>query len=261
MPAHAQSEQQQLVNNAEKTLSNFLRDPQMTWLQKNIGRAKGVLIAPEVVKAGFIFGGSGGRGVLVGARPADRQVARPGVLHAGHGERRLPGRHPASENITLVMTDKGLNTLLAPSVKLGGDASVAAGPVGAGAPSDVTTDFVAFARAKGVYGGLNLDGTVITANNDWNNAYYGKSVLPPDILVRGTRQQQGRRQAARLRREGRRHEVIAAREGTTANGARGPRFILRPALPRRSIHALEIHQPLAAHRRDARSVPPGIMTG
>ncbi len=83
------------------------------------------------------------------------------------------------------MTEKGLNTLLAPSVKLGGDASVAAGPVGAGAAGDVTTDFVAFARAKGVYGGLNLDGTVITANNDWNKAYYGKSVLAPDILVRG----------------------------------------------------------------------------
>ena len=67
MPAYAQSEQQQLVNNAEKTLSNFLRDPQMTWLQRNIGRAYGVLIAPEVVKAGFIFGGSGGRGVLSAA--------------------------------------------------------------------------------------------------------------------------------------------------------------------------------------------------
>jgi len=90
-----------------------------------------------------------------------------------------------------VMTEKGLNTLLAPSVKLGGDASVAAGPVGAGAASDVTTDFVAFARSKGVYGGVNLDGTVITANGDWNNAYYGKTVLPPDILVRGAATNKG----------------------------------------------------------------------
>jgi lipid-binding SYLF domain-containing protein len=45
---------------------------------------------------------------------------------------------------------------------------------------------VSFARSKGVYGGLNLDGTVVSVNNDWNNAYYGKSVLPPDILVRGS---------------------------------------------------------------------------
>src|SRR4030095_8877298 len=64
-PAHAQSEQQKLVTDATKTLSNFLRDPDMTWLQNNIGRAKGVLIAPEIVKAGFVFGGSGGRAVLI----------------------------------------------------------------------------------------------------------------------------------------------------------------------------------------------------
>jgi SH3 domain-containing YSC84-like protein 1 len=183
--AIAQSEQQQLVNSAETTLSNFLRDPQMTWLQKNISRAKGVLIAPEVVKAGFIFGGSGGRGVLLGRGP-DGKWHGPVFYTLATASVGFQAGIQASENITLVMTEKGLNTLLAPSVKLGADASVAAGPVGAGAAGDVTTDFVAFARAKGVYGGLNLDGTVITANNDWNKDYYGKSVLPPDVLVRGS---------------------------------------------------------------------------
>ena len=73
-----------------------------------------------------------------------------------------------SEDVTLVMTDKGFNSLLATSVKLGGDASVAAGPVGAGAKSDVVADLISFSRAKGVYGGLNLDGTVVTAADDWN---------------------------------------------------------------------------------------------
>src|SRR5262245_18299098 len=64
-PAHAQSAQQTLVNKSEATLSRFLRDPDMSWLQQNIGRAKGVLIAPEVGRAAFIFGGSGGRAVLI----------------------------------------------------------------------------------------------------------------------------------------------------------------------------------------------------
>jgi lipid-binding SYLF domain-containing protein len=183
--AQAQSDQQKLVNEAEKTLSNFLRDPQMTWLQKNIGRARGVLIAPEVVKAGFIIGGSGGRGVLLGRDAASGKWRGPVFYTLATASVGFQAGIAASENVTLVMTEKGLNTLLATSVKLGGDASVAAGPVGAGAASDVTTDFVAFARSKGVYGGLNLDGTVITANGDWNNAYYGKSVLAPDVLVRG----------------------------------------------------------------------------
>ena len=57
--------------------------------------------------------------------------------------------------------------------------------MGAGANSDVTTDFVAFSRSKGIYGGLNLEGSVIGVANDWNRGYYGADVLPPDILITG----------------------------------------------------------------------------
>jgi lipid-binding SYLF domain-containing protein len=183
-PAHAQSEQQKLVGEAQTALSNFLRDPDMTWLQQNIGKARGVLIAPEVVKAGFIFGGSGGRAVLLAKEggqwwgPAFYTMATASVgFQAGVA---------VSETVTLVMSEKGMNALMAPSVRLGGDASVAAGPVGAGAKSDLVADFVAFSRSKGVYGGLNLDGTVVAISDEWNQTYYGKKVLPPDILIRHT---------------------------------------------------------------------------
>ena len=182
----AQQEQQALVDKAQKTLDNFLRDPDMTWLQKNIGRAKGVLIAPEIVKAGFIIGGSGGRGVLLARDSGSGQWRGPVFYTLATASVGFQAGVAASEVVTLAMTEKGLNRLLAPSFKLGGDASVAAGPVGAGAAGDITADFVSFARSKGVYGGLNLDGTVVTANNDWNNAYYGKTVLAPDIVVRGS---------------------------------------------------------------------------
>jgi lipid-binding SYLF domain-containing protein len=75
---------------------------------------------------------------------------------------------------------------MASTLKFGGDASIAAGPVGAGAKSTVTADLVSFTRSKGIYGGLNLDGTVVHANGGWNDAYYGaKNVLPPDIVIRG----------------------------------------------------------------------------
>ena len=79
--AHAQTEQAQLVTRAQATLSNFLRDPQMTWLQQNIGRAKAVLIAPEVVKAGFIFGGSGGRAPSNSAKPLPLSSTRRPSLY------------------------------------------------------------------------------------------------------------------------------------------------------------------------------------
>lgn len=186
--AHAQTEQQKLVDRAQATLDNFIRDPQMTWLQKHLSQAKAVLIAPEVVKAGFIFGGSGGRAVLLARDPQSGKWRGPVFYTMATASVGFQAGVAASENVTMVMTEKGVNSLLATSVKLGGDASIAAGPVGAGAAGDVTTDFVAFARSKGVYGGVNLDGTVVTANDDWNKAYYGKAVLAPDVIVRGAAQ-------------------------------------------------------------------------
>ena len=190
-PALAQSEQQKLVDSADATLQNFLRDPDMKWLQQNIGRAKGVLIAPQIVKAGFIFGGSGGRAVLVAKDPASGRWNGPAFYALATASVGFQAGVEVSEAITLVMTDKGMNSVLAPSFKIGGDASVAAGPVGAGAKSDIVADLVAFSRAKGVYGGLNLDGTVVNTSDDWNQAYYGQKVTSTDILVRATTKQQG----------------------------------------------------------------------
>jgi len=187
------AEPDKLVSDAQVTLSNFVRDPDQTWIQNNIDRAKAILIAPQIVKAGFIFGGSGGRAVL---------VAREGV--GPHPAIAVPWTGPAfydlatasvgfqagvevSEVIIVVMTEKGLNSLLSTSFKIGGDASIAAGPVGAGATSTVTADLISFSRAKGVYGGVNLDGTVVYSNVKWNDAYYGgNNILPPDIIIRRT---------------------------------------------------------------------------
>ncbi len=157
--AWAQSEQQELVNSAETTFSNFVRDPDMTWFQRHVGSAKAVLIAPQVVKAGWILGGSGGRAIL---------FARNDQTGRWEG--------PAFYN--LATASVGFQAGIA--------VSETAGPVGAGANADVTTDFVAFARSKGVYGGLNLDGTVIHVADNWNRAYYGRDIQPPDILVRAS---------------------------------------------------------------------------
>jgi lipid-binding SYLF domain-containing protein len=182
--AVAQTDQQKLVNAAETSFSNFLRDPDMTWFQQNLSRAKGVLIAPEVVKAGFIFGGSGGRAVLIARDPKTGKWAGPAFYALATASVGFQAGIAVSETITLVMSDKGMNSLLSPSFKMGGDASVAAGPVGAGAKSDIVADLIAFSRSKGVSGGLNLDGTVVNTSDDWNQAFYGKKVTSTDILVR-----------------------------------------------------------------------------
>lgn len=184
-PAAAQNTNpDKLVTDAQATLNNFMRDPDQTWIHDNIGRAKALLIVPQIVKAGFIFGGSGGQGVLV-ARNA-KTWAGPAFYDLATASVGFQAGLEVSEAIIVVMTDKGLNSLMATTFKIGGDASIAAGPVGAGAKSTVTADLVSFTRSKGVYGGLNLDGTVVHANTDSNGKYYGAKdkVLPPDILIR-----------------------------------------------------------------------------
>jgi lipid-binding SYLF domain-containing protein len=178
-------EPQRLVTDAQETFDHFLRDPDQTWVQDNLGRAKAVLIAPRIVKAGFIFGGSGGRAVLV-ARDGRTWVG-PAFYDLATASVGFQAGLEVSEALILVMTDKGLNSLMSSSFKIGGDASIAAGPVGAGAKSTVTADLISFTRAKGVYGGVNLDGTVVHANGGWNDAYYGgNNILPPDIIIRRT---------------------------------------------------------------------------
>jgi lipid-binding SYLF domain-containing protein len=179
------AEPERLVAEARTTLSNFIRDPNQTWIQDNLNQARAVLIAPQIVRAGFVFGGSGGRAVLL-ARDG-RVWVGPAFYNLATASVGFQAGVDVSEAIIVVMTEKGLNSLLASSFKMGGDASIAAGPVGAGAKATVTADLITFTRAKGVFGGVNLDGTVVSTNIPWNDAYFGRSnVLPPDILIRKT---------------------------------------------------------------------------
>jgi len=179
------TEPEKLVGDAQQTLSNFLHDPSQTWIQDNLGRAKAVLISPQVVRAGFIFGGSGGRGLLV-ARDGNAWVG-PAFYNLATASVGFQAGIDLSEVIIVVMTPKGFDSLLSTSFKIGGDASIAAGPVGAGAKSTVTADLISFTRSKGLYGGLSLDGTVVSTNVPWNDAFFGGSeLLPTDILIRKT---------------------------------------------------------------------------
>lgn len=88
----------------------------------------------------------------------------------------------AAEVILLILSQKGLDSLLSTKVQLGADVSVAAGPVGAGAQA-ATVDILQFSRTKGVFGGLTLEGSAITPRDDLMSGYYGKPVTPVNILV------------------------------------------------------------------------------
>ena len=111
------------------------------------------------MKAGFVFGGSGGRAVLVAK--GEKGWAGPAFYTLGTASAGFQAGVDVSEVIMLVMNKKALDKLMTGSVKAGADASISAGPVGAGAGSTTSSDILVYTRSKGLYGGLNIQGTSI----------------------------------------------------------------------------------------------------
>jgi lipid-binding SYLF domain-containing protein len=170
-----------LVDAATTAVTNFTVDPDMKWFRDNMSQAKGVLIVPQLVKGGFIFGGSGGSGVLL-VKGDGNIWSDPAFYTMGSGTVGFQIGVEVSEIILMIMTDKGVDALLTSSFKLGGDVSIAAGPIGAGAKAQ-TADILAFSRSKGIYGGINIEGAVLKIRKDWNHDYYGSETSPRAILI------------------------------------------------------------------------------
>jgi len=190
-PAMATDSQQVqlLVDRARITLNDFMSDPNYVWLHENIDHAKGVLIFPQVIKGGFIWGGSGGTGVLLVRDQRTGNWSEPAFYTIGSVTFGLQIGGEAAQVVMLAMTKKAIDSLLSSSVKLGAGASVALGPVGTGAKAnagipDVRADFISFAKAKGLYAGIDLAGSVVGVRDSLNKAYYGRDVMPGDIILR-----------------------------------------------------------------------------
>lgn len=169
---------------AQTTLERFTRDPDMRWLQQNLPRARAILISPRILQAGFIVGGSGGKAVLYARSPRGAGWSGPAFFTLGTGSIGLQAGAESTEMVALVLTEKALNSFLSTGFKLGGDVSVAAGPVGAGTGAPINADMVVYVRAKGLYGGLNLSGSVVSVDDAANSGFYGRQVTPVDILVK-----------------------------------------------------------------------------
>jgi lipid-binding SYLF domain-containing protein len=168
---------------AEKTFQDFVADPSQDYFRKLLAKAQGVLIIPVSARVAFIFGGQGGRGVLVARDPAGKWIG-PAFYTLSYASVGLQIGVQVSEVIVVVMTQSAINSLLSSAVRGGVDATMAAGPVGTGTQTSFQGDFISVYRSKVLYGGLNLDGTVMSANDTWNAGFYGKPTTAVDILVR-----------------------------------------------------------------------------
>ena len=157
-----------------------------------LDKADCVVVFPSVLKAAFIVGGSYGRGAM-SCRQGDDFKGTWGAptmmaLEGGSFGFQIGGE--ATDFVLLVMNERGARGILASKVKLGGDASVAAGPVGrdASADSDATlrAEILSYSRARGLFAGVSLEGSTIRPDNGDNRRVYGRKIPAKEIVLSGT---------------------------------------------------------------------------
>ena len=154
-----------------------------------LDKADCVVVYPSVLKAAFVVGGSYGRGAMT-CRKGDNFKGSWGAptmmaLEGGSFGFQIGGQ--ATDFVLLVMNEGGARGILSGKVKLGGDASVAAGPVGrnASAETDVTlrSEILSYSRSRGLFAGISLEGSTIRPDNKANEQIYGKKLEASQIVL------------------------------------------------------------------------------
>ncbi len=189
LPLLAQDKESDRVENAGKVMQEILNAPDGI-PQSVLDKADCVVILPSVLKFAIGIGGSYGRGVMTcrGGSTFHGPWGAPTMMALEGGSAGLQLGGQATDFILLLMNPRAASSILKSKVKLGGDASAAAGPVGrtASAETDVTlrADILSYSRARGLFAGISLTGSTLRADNGANKNLYGKEVSASDIVLK-----------------------------------------------------------------------------
>jgi lipid-binding SYLF domain-containing protein len=185
--AWAGSAREDTVDRMERSvavLHAIMSTPDKGIPEEVLNGAKCILVVPDLIKGGFVFGAKHGRGVAT-CRTAAGWSA-PAFVSVGGGSWGLQIGVEDVDLVMLVMNDQGFQHLLSSKFELTGEGSVAAGPVGrhasAGTDWKMTTETLTYSRSKGVFAGLTLEGAVVEQDNDSTRAIYGKQMAFRNIL-------------------------------------------------------------------------------
>jgi lipid-binding SYLF domain-containing protein len=186
----AASKETDRLQNCGMVLDEILRIPDNV-PQDLLDKAECVIVIPSVLKAAFVFGGDYGRGAMT-CRSGEHFTGKWGsptmiALEGGSFGFQLGGQ--ATDFVILVMNPRGANAILSSKVKLGADASAAAGPKGrdAEAATDVSlrAEMLTYSRARGLFAGVSLEGSTLRPDNNANEAIYHKKMNATDIVRKG----------------------------------------------------------------------------
>jgi lipid-binding SYLF domain-containing protein len=177
------------VERAQKSadvLAEIMSIPEGSIPDDLMERARGIAVIPHVVKGAFGIGGSYGKG-LISQRQSNGRWSTPAFIDMGGGSLGFQIGVQATDVILVFTNEEGIKSLLSGKVTLGGNASVAAGPVGRQAKADtdikLNSAIYSYSRSKGLFAGVSLEGAVITIDNDENRRVYGKNVTGEEILL------------------------------------------------------------------------------
>lgn len=175
------------ISEARHVMAEVMATPDKSIPEELLAKCKAIAIYPSVLKAGFIFGGRFGKGVVLKKDERSGKWGPVAFSTIGGGSWGLQIGGSATDLILVIMNERGLSGLLSNNFTLGGDAAVAAGPIGRN--SEAATDLslragiISYSRSRGLFAGMALDGAVMTQDNNSNSAYYGKPITSRDILL------------------------------------------------------------------------------
>jgi lipid-binding SYLF domain-containing protein len=189
LPAFAKDREKEedRVQNAGKVVQEIMNVPDNI-PQNVIDKADCVVVLPSVVKFAIGIGGSYGRGVMTcrGGKDFQGRWGAPTMMALEGGSFGLQLGGQATDFVLLLMSPRSAENILTSKVKLGGDVSAAAGPVGrnASAETDATlrAEILSYSRARGLFAGISLSGSTLRPDNDANKHLYGKEVSAKDIV-------------------------------------------------------------------------------
>ena len=184
----AADNEQKRLENSGVVLEEVMNTPENI-PQQVLEKAECVIVFPSVLKAAFVFGGSYGRGAMVcrtgpgfkGPWGAPSMYA----LEGGSVGFQIGGQ--ATDLILLVMNNRGASSILSSKIKLGADASIAAGPKGRDASADtdayLRAEILSYSRSRGVFAGVSLEGSTLRPDNDANEAIYHHKITASEIVL------------------------------------------------------------------------------
>jgi lipid-binding SYLF domain-containing protein len=188
MAAHAEDPPLVRATNAVRVMNDIMQAPDKAIPQDLLRNARAIAVIPDMIKAGFIFGGRRGEG-LISVKSPDGTWSNPSFITMTGGSVGFQAGVSSTDVILVFRTQRGVDSIVHGKFTLGADASAAAGPVGrsaqASTDAQLKAEIYSYSRSRGLFAGAALDGTAITIDNDANQAVYGDGVTTRRIFDGG----------------------------------------------------------------------------